>query len=174
MWRASLAAFCLTAVSAVALEPPYVLTPDGLNELKIGKEVGQVERILHASLRFSQFARRGCAVLTTEGLTPLGVSIVIEAKHLSRINIDFYANSDLPQSIKTEAGIGLGSSEADVLAAYGDKAKITPNPQDPTWHTITVETPDHSAGIVFETNGQSVKSMRAGTNPTLAYPLPCN
>lgn len=174
MWRAGLAAFCLTAVSALALEPPYVLAPDGINELKIGKEVGQVERTLHANLQYSQFARHGCAVLTTDSLTPLGISIVIEAKHLSRVNVDFYADSDLPQTIKTEAGVGLGSSEADVLSAYGDKAKVAPNPQDPTWHTITVETPDHQSGIVFETNGKSVKSMRAGTNPTLAYPLPCN
>jgi hypothetical protein len=149
------------------------LSPEGLGDLKIGTAVDKVEAHLNEKLGYNQYENRGCSVLTTKKLEPTGISVVIDSKVLTRINVDYFGKSPLPQTIKTDKGIGLGSSEEDVSKAYPG-ARVKPNPGDPSWHTIIVETPDHAKGIVFETDGKTVKSMRAGTYSAIAFADACS
>ena len=103
----------------------------------------------------------------------MGLSFTIESGYLTRVNVEFYGTDPRSLLIKTEAGIGLGSREEDVLKAY-PRAKVNPNPADPTWHTIIAEAPDRTRGIVFETNGKTVKSMRAGATPAINFANGCS
>lgn len=149
------------------------LSPEGLGKLKIGTPFDKVEMQLGEKLGYNQYEHGGCSMLTTKKLEPLGVSVVIDAKVLARINIDFFSKSTLPEAIKTDTGIGLGSTEEAVRKAYPN-ARVKPNPGDPSWHTIIVETADHTKGIVFETDGKTVKSMRAGTYTAIAFAEACS
>lgn len=158
---------------ALAQDTPWVLSPDGIGPLKIGVDDSTMERHLHTRLGYNRYKDRGCSTLITKELAPTGLSYTIESKYLTRINLDFYSNDPRPLAIKTDTGLGLGSSEEDVLKAYPD-AQVKPNELDPTWHTIIALSPSRTKGIVFETNGKTVKSIRAGLTPTIYPPNPCN
>lgn len=165
--------FAVTIVpGAMAQDYPHVLSVDGIGNIKIGMNNEQVERNLHEKTPYNQFTNHGCSQFTTPGLEPTGISFMIEQKRLTRINVEFYGTDPRPLAIKTEAGVGLGSAEEDVRKAYPN-AVVKNNPSDPTWHTIVAETPDHSRGLIFETDGKKVKSMRAGENPAIAYADGC-
>lgn len=162
-----------TTAPAFADDIPNGLNEDGIGNIKVGINVDRLEQLLHDKLGYNQYTNHGCSTLTTRHLETTGISMMIENKILTRINVDYYGKSELPLTIKTDTGLGLGSNEADVLKAYPN-AKVKRNAADPTWHTIFVETPDLSKGIVFETDGKTVKSMRAGANPAISYPNGCN
>jgi hypothetical protein len=168
-----LSALLAATVSAQAFDYPNKLSMDGIDNVTIGTDVDRVELLLHDKLSYNPFKNHGCSILTTPMLEPTGLSFMIETKKLTRVNVDYFAKSPLPLTIKTDAGIGLGASEGDVLKAYPN-AKVKPNPADPTWHSIIVEAPDRTKGIVFETDGKTVKSMRAGANPAINYANGCN
>lgn len=162
-----------TACPAAADDAPWVLALDSIGPLRIGQNVDTVERYLHTKLGYNAYENHGCSTLVNKEMAPLGISYTIEARLLTRINVDFYANDPRPRLIKTAAGIGLGSTEEDLLKAYPN-ARIKPNPLDPTWHTIFVDNPERTHALVFETNGKTVKSMRSGLVPNVNPPSACN
>jgi hypothetical protein len=168
-----LSAVLLVAVPAIGEDAPWILSADGIGPAKIGMEISVLERYLRTKLGYNPYDNRGCSVLVSKAMAPLGMSFMIEKSYLSRVNVDFYGTDPRPLEIKTTAGIGLGSSEEDVLKAYPG-ARVKANPADPTWHTIFAESPDRSKGIAFETNGKTVKSMRGGANPSISYPNSCD
>jgi hypothetical protein len=173
MKYASVLAIVLAAAPAFAEVSLNGLSPEGLGGLKVGTPVDRVETLLSDKLGYSQYQNGGCSVLTTKKLEPLGISLMIESKILTRINIDYFSKSTLPQTIKTDSGVGLGSTEEEVRKAYPG-ARVKPNPSDPTWHTVIAETPDHAKGIAFETDGKTVKSMRVGTYSAIAFADGCS
>lgn len=174
MKRAFLVSFLVAAAApAFALDYPNGLSPDGIGNIKIGMSSDRLEAVLHQSTGYSQYTNHGCSILTTPALEPSGISLMIEKKVLTRINLDYVGKSEIPATIKTDTGVGLGSTEEEVKKAYPN-AKVKVNPADPTWHTIIDETTDHAKGIIFETDGKTVKSVRAGANPAISYANGCN
>jgi hypothetical protein len=161
------------AAPALADDSLNDLSPNGLGKLKVGMTFEKVELQIGEKLGYNQYEHGGCSLLTTKKLEPLGISVMVESKVLTRVNVDYFSKSELPQTIKTDAGVGLGSTEADVIKAYPG-ARVKPNPGDPSWHTLIVETPDHAKGIVFETDGKTVKSMRAGMYSAIAFADGCS
>ena len=174
MMRALVLSFVvLAACPALAEDAPWILSQDGIGPVKIGMDYELIERYLTTKLGYSPYENHGCSTVISKFLAPRGVTFTIDAKHLTRINVDYYGTDPRPLTIKTDAGIGLGSSEEDVLKAYPN-ARIKPLPADPTWHTIFVDSPDLSKGLVFETNGKTVKSMRGGANPAISLRNSCD
>lgn len=169
----ALTVFIAAAVPALAEDAPPVLTMDGIGSLKVGMAVDKLEQLLHTRIAYSKFNNNGCSVLTTATLEPRGISLMIDEKLLARVNVEFVGTSALPKTVKTEAGIGLGSSEDDLKKAY-PTAKVKPNPADPSWHTISVLNADGSQGFVFETDGVTVKSMRSGITPAISFQRGCD
>jgi len=167
-----LAGLVLSGAAASADDAP-VLSVDGYARLKIGMTPEKMESVLSQKVGYNQYANHGCSVFTTPAMEHLGLSFVIDNKKLVRINVDYYSANAEPRKTKTIAGVGLSSSEDEVLKVYGADASVKPNPADPQWHTIFVDTPDHASGIAFETDGKTVKSMRAGTYPALSTATGC-
>lgn len=163
----------LAAVTTAAARADLVLTSKGLAPVEIGMSLESLERALRTKMPYSDYVNHGCAVVTSKVVEPYGVSFMIEMRRLTRIGLDFYGTDPRPLGIKTDTGVGLTSSEEDVLKAYGDRARVEPNPQDPSWHTIIVDDPDHNKAIVFETNGKTVKSIRAGLYPAVMSRTGC-
>jgi hypothetical protein len=160
----SLIAVVLSFTGASAAD--LMLSADGLGQLTFGTPADQVQRILHYDPPYSLSASDSCTQFTTPQFEPAGLTFMVEGKKLVRIDIDFN-NGKVEATARTDTGIGLGSAEADVLKAY-PAAAIKRNPDDPSWHTLIVETPDHSRGIIFETNGKTVKSIRAGVRDMIS------
>jgi hypothetical protein len=172
MKRVLLLAIMLTGTAHC--QSPRVLAPTGMGVIQVGMDVDELNRVLHTKLPYVDYVNHGCGVVSSKELEPYGITLMVESSHLTRINVDFYGNDPRPREIKTAAGIGLGSPEQDVTAAYAGKTRIVPNPEDPTWHTIYVDDPDGQHALIFETDGTKVKSMHAGVYPGVAYPDGCN
>jgi len=164
-------ASCGATYAAVPVAP---LSLDGMGEVKFGMSVDDLERALNDAMPYSPYANHGCSVVTVASSEAWGLSYTIEDNQLMRINVEYYGSDQRAQPIRTDTGVGLGSSEEDVTKAYAGRIRITPNPEDPAWHTLTVDAPDHARGIIFETDGKAVKSFRAGLYPAVGLPSSCS
>ncbi len=162
----------LSMAAASAGDQDFALSANGMGPFKIGMPDEQVYRILQYEPPYNLAASNGCSQFTTPQAEAMGLSFVVDQSRLIRINVEFGAGTSQPTT-RTDTGIGLGSAEEDVLKAY-PAAKIKSNPADPAWHSIAVETPDHSRGLIFETNGKTVKSIRAGEKATLSTENVCD
>ncbi len=151
-----------------------VLSANGYGDVKIGMKIDQVERVLHSTLAYNPYANHGCSITFNAQMEPYGISYVIDNKVLTRINLDFTTTDERVLTVKTDTGIGLRSPEEDVMKAYAGRVRVQPNSGDPSWHTLYVDEPDQSRGIVFETDGKKVKSIRAGAYPAITYQEPCS
>jgi hypothetical protein len=72
--------------------------------------------------------------------------------------------------ITTSAGIGIGSSEADLRRVYGDDMNVEPSlgsGQDFT--VIPKDSVDHGLAIVFETDGHQVIAFRVGLRNVVRF-----
>jgi hypothetical protein len=115
----------------------------------------------------------GCQTMLSPSKELTGVSLVIDADFLTRIDVEFYGTDPRPLAIKTEADIGLKSSEEDLLRAYAGRTRIQPAPLDPSWHTVYVDWTGHTRGMIFETDGKTVKSIRVGGYSAISSREPC-
>lgn len=173
MKRTLLVLFVVGCGAAFAAEPDMTLSADAMGSFKTGMGVDVLERTAHQKLPYNPYVNHGCSVITTQGLEPWGVSFMIEQKKLARINVDFFGSDPRPLTIKTAEGIGLASTEEDVMKAYGARVRMVPNQLDPTWHTLFVDSPDRTHGMVFETDGKTVKSLRIGEYPAIESQTGC-
>lgn len=74
---------------------------------------------------------------------------------------------------KTEKGIGIGSTEAEVKAAYGKKVEVEPRKYEPTGHDMFV-IDLKGRGFNFETDGNKVVSYSLGRLPAIRYVEGCS
>jgi hypothetical protein len=155
---------------ALAADP--TLSFDGYGPLKFGMPAERVLRLLQNEKPYNPAASDACEQFTLPQFRAMGLRFMMEKSNLVRIDIDFDSGA-VETSAQTDKGIGLRAKEEDVLKAYPD-AIIKPNPADPTWRSIVVRSPDRSRGIIFETNGKTVKSIRAGEVPVIAAVEGCN
>jgi hypothetical protein len=161
--------FLVLLAGAAAAAPDQTLSANGLGPVGIGMNTDQLKVALQTRLPYPG----GCRVLISPTKDTIGVSFVIDGSRVIRIDVDFYGTDPHPLAIKTETGIGLASREEDLLKAYAGQTRVLPASLDPSWHTIHVATADHARGMVFETDGKTVKSIRVGEYPAISYPDAC-
>jgi hypothetical protein len=147
-----------------------ILTPDGLAPVKLGWKVPALENVVRYKIMLNP---AGCSIVVDYREEHLGISYMLEESRVTRISVDYYGNSPSPLTIRTAAGIGLGSTEDEVMKAYADRIRVEPYDGDPSWHHLYVDEPDHSRGMAFDTDGKKVKSMRTGEYPSLRYAEGC-
>lgn len=175
---AILAASTNPAIAVEAKQP--VLGIDGLGLIKLGSTIPAVERKLRAKLgplsRNSQGfartaeAREGCWLWRRRDGKDKGLNYMIEGGKLVRIDLD---ESVGPSGrIVTARGIGIGSTEAEVKAAYGD-ALFEPQPSNEPRQWAVIERKGKD-GIRVETDRGRVVAMLLGRGAALDYSEACS
>ncbi|HEU5175112.1 MAG TPA: hypothetical protein VFT96_10200 [Gemmatimonadaceae bacterium] len=149
-----LAAGCVSASAAV--QPEWVLRPDGAGPVRVGMTLEAAGRVLGESLRADYDVFEGCDFVVP-ATAPLGVSLMVLSDTVVRVDIDTGA-------VATHEGIRIGDTEARVLEAYRGQVTVDAHPYGgPVWHYLIVDPPgDTLHRMIFETDGTRVTSLRAG------------
>lgn len=98
---------------------------------------------------------------------PAGVHVMLSSGVVARIDVD-------SQSVRTEDGAGVGSSEASVDSLYRGRVRRMPHKYTPGASYLVVVAPaDTMNRIVFETDGKVVTTYRAGRSPQVEFVERC-
>jgi hypothetical protein len=108
----------------------------------------------------------GCFYVAPGG-KPGSVFFMVVDDLIVRVDID-------DSKILTVTGVGIGSTESEVLDAYPDRVAVTPHPYTgPKGHYLTIEFEDGFA-IIFETDGSKVERYRAGIDSSISWIEGCS
>jgi hypothetical protein len=137
----------------------WQLEMDGVGLGRVGMTVAAAERVLGAAKIERLEVGASCGYANFAKL-PEGVWFMVAGDTLVRANVD-------GEGVRTVEGLGVGSTEAEVRAAYGGRVTVEPHPYvGPVGHYLVVTDPDRPALLmIFETDGTKVTSFRAGRLP---------
>jgi len=159
-----------------AAPSPTTLTATGLGAVRLGMSVAAAEQALGAKLAPMSAGQEAACWQTrrADGASPQ-VFYMVENGVLTRIDIDRRTEPAVPgPEFKTAAGIGIGATEPDVIAAYGAGTEILPHKYDENGHTLMVNGPDAKSALLFETSDGKVTTFRAGLHPAVDYVEGCS
>jgi hypothetical protein len=151
------------------------LTTDGLAPVRIGMTLAEAEAALGARLKM-YFAEEdndpnSCGTGARADGKNADVYYMVEKGRVVRVEVvTLDTGTPTSPTILTAKNIGLGSTEAEVRAAYGDALKTQPHPYLGTpAHYLIVKSADGKSGIILETDGKVVIEFRAGAYPQVGY-----
>ena len=128
---------------------------NGIGPIRVGMTVTQAAAAAGAPIRL-QSAVGSCGEAIPVG-GPQGLSFMTDLAGITRVDV-----TEL--SIKTGEGIGIGSTEADVIRTYG--SRVTTQPHEYTnghYLVVSSDKPDlANYQFVFETDGTRVTMVRSG------------
>jgi hypothetical protein len=148
-----------------APDPPgWTLRLDGIGPVRVGMTIAAVERLLGGTARIDRIEPGDECGYADLAVIPEGISFMLSGDIIVRTNIDTAGFLD-------EAGLGVGSSEADVLARRAGMIRVEPHPYTgPEGHYMIVDIPARPGfRLIYETDGQRVVTFRAGRLPEVDF-----
>jgi len=138
---------------------PWTLRFDGIGPVRVGMSVAQVEQLVGGPARIERIEPGDeCGYANFAGI-PGGISFMLSQDTVVRANVD-------TTGILDEAGLGVGSREADVLARRAG-TQVEEHPYTgPEGHYLVAADPARPGFLmIYETDGAVVTSFRAGRAP---------
>lgn len=145
------------------------LTPKGLGPLTIGMTDAEARAAVGASNIEADTGTElseSCTEIKLKGDYP-GVYLMIEEGKLSRIT------ATEASTLKTDKGIGLGATPAQVMAAYPNAKSEGHKYEDPPAAYILDWTVPNKEGVEFEVNGRGVVGSIHAGGPSIQYVEGC-
>lgn len=149
---------------AAPSEAPWTLHLDGIGPVRVGMTIADVERLLGGVARVDRIEPGDeCGYAYVAGV-PDGISFMVSGDTIVRTHVNAAGFPD-------EAGLGVGSTEADVLARRAGMILVEPHPYTgPEGHYLMVDNPARPGfRLIYETDGQRVITLRAGRLPEADY-----
>lgn len=141
---------------------------DGIGAVKFGMTLEQASAAAGTPIEIipAPVNTERCAMARPTG-GPDNVTFLIVDRVVAVVNVGLLGPGGSRSGITTVAGIGAGSTEADVLQAYSGQVQLRPNQYQGHrgYNTLTYTPSDARMakyGVVFETDGQRVLAFRAG------------
>ena len=148
--------------SAERLSPSSRLRVDGIGPVRVGMSLAEARAA--AGVALEPASSEYCRSLRPAASNPFVTFIATSGDRIDVI--------EAGPSTATVSGIRIGSTEQQVVAAYGDRAQVI-NPHEPL-HRIVYRAADPSLrdyALVFGIGDDRVTSMYAGTDSVLADEL---
>lgn len=157
--KASTTATTVTTSSVPAPVDPVPITASsvadsrGIAPLAVPMDLAEVNARIGADLERDPGSVNPCASLEVDGAD--GVFLWLDGTTVTRV--DVYG-----PSVRTTAGVRVGSSATEVRDAYGEHVRELDHPFD-GWSQLVVDDPDAPEhGIAFILEGDVVESYRVG------------
>lgn len=151
------------------------LSADGLGPVRIGMTMEQAEHALGTRLRpRAQDASAGCWITRrADGREP-GIAYMVVYGQIRRI--DLLSEKRQVPAVRSQSGIGIGSTEQATLRAYGGTLSVEPHAYTGAdgGRYLKVDAPGKRSGMIFETFDGRVTHIRAGLRPELDYVEGCS
>lgn len=140
----------------------------GIGVVTFGMTVTQAETALQGSLvPVAEPVDDACYLVRPAG-GPAGVELTVTAGTIERVDVA----SDL---ITTRSGAGVGMSEEDLFALFGERLTSTPNTAGGNTIVFTPSDPGDAAfRVIFESDGAAVTSFRSGRVPQIEPTTACS
>ncbi len=164
LFHTSTATACLAVV--LAAMPAFagnvaVIDPLGVPPVGIGMTLDAAKGFLPG---LEVYGQPGDACFVASARKPQ-MELLFENGEVTRIYVT-------DPALKTQSGIGPGSSEADLLKAYGEALAEEPAKYVDGGHVFTL-LGNGVNGLQFETDGKTVSVVSVGTGAALAYTERC-
>jgi serine/threonine protein kinase len=146
-----------------AVTPASPISTEGIGPILVGMTESVAEQAGNIELKADALMSGSCQYLTSESLKD--VSFMFTEGILSRIDTRNPSSATL-------SGVGVGDSEADVYAVYGDRIKSAPNayiPETASYLTYVPEDPLDNTRVLFDVNEGKVVNIRSGRLPQINY-----
>ena len=151
--RAALAGAVVAAGIAEARPGPEPVLLRGVGELRVGLPAETLRRRFGATVA-DEHPDPACAYWKTRRYPDL--SLMVVGGRLVRIDVRSGAR-------RTRSGVGIGSTEKAVRAAYGPKLRTRLHPYShPDGKYLVYRAAGEPVGLIFETLHGRVESMRVG------------
>jgi len=145
---------------------------DGIGPVWLGMSLDEASSATGQAIRVDPRTDRGrgCAHAIADGGPPNLRFMVVNGR-IARVEAG-------PGPVRTLAGVGAGSTEAEVLAAYPDRIRVQPNPY--TGHLggkDLIYMPDEASrhlSMLFEVSDGRVRTFRSGWDPAVMAPEGCS
>ncbi len=144
------------------LDVKSVVTTDTFGPVVFGTNVAEAQAASRLSWRVDS-QLDDCAYYVADG-APQGVRFMVIDDTVVRVDIDTPA-------VRTRSGLGVGTSEAEILRAF-PTASVTPH-EYTDGHYVTITDSATGNKVVFETDGATVTTYRAGRAPEVEYVEGC-
>lgn len=144
-----------TTTAPARLGPESRLRLDGLGPVRVGMTLDEARRVAGVTLEASE--NEHCRVLRS---TTPGFPVHLIAEGGERVNLVIVSEGP----IRTVSGIAVGSTEAQVKAAYPGQIEIRPGAPGPHWIVYRPRDPGlASFSLVFQIDASGrVQAMKAG------------
>jgi hypothetical protein len=155
-----------TDLGPPTLDDASSVSTTGLDTVTFGMTIAQAEHAAGTRLLIDPAAATtsDCAVVRPEG-GPEGVSFTIYKGTIERVDIT------APSKSRTRSGAGISTTVAQLQTLYG--ARVAAAPDTTTYVFTPVDAADAVYRVVFETDGTTVTSFRAGRAALVVPSAPC-
>lgn len=154
----------ITTPTLTQSAPPLpTLTAEGWGAIKFGMTIARAERALGAPFFPSAPGvgeTENCWITGSSGAPAL--TFMVSHGRIVRITADLAA-------VRSDKGVGIGSSMQDVIDAYGQSVVRQSRPYQDEDFWLRVFDARHQSELIFETTGGVVDGFRAGQRPAVAY-----
>lgn len=169
----SLLATCVALIVLMSGEaqaaPRWIISPSGIGPLKIGMTVEQAAASIDTTLNLTDDDVTDdadiCAQIPVVGYH--GLYLLFEHRHLSSVIISS------PSEVTTEKGIGIGSSQTLVKAAYGHLKMEPADFGEAPAQNLTWWMKADMSGIRFKTDIHRKVQFIAAGNQSIKYTEGC-
>jgi hypothetical protein len=157
------------SASLAAADAVYCVSPHAYRGVETGMSVSEAAAAYGSPLSPPGdvlSSGTDCHYVTPEGEAGT-VHFMVIGEKITRIDI-------ASPEIRTRRGVGIGSSESEVLEVYGERVEVSLHPYTgPRGHYLTVEFEDGHA-VIFETDGSKVERYRIGMQPWVRWIEGCS
>ena len=155
-------------LSQPAFDSSDKLSTVGIGALYFGMSPDQAAEVVSTLWTGGQEGGTPRCYLLAPANGPSGMVFTVYSSSIERVDI---TNA----IITTRSGASVGSTEAQLHELFGARLLVTPNAQGSgnSIQYVPVDESDVDYRVIFETDGTSVTSMRAGRLPVVAPSEPC-